>query len=245
MRRPLVIGNWKMNGSGAVNIALVEAIAMHNADVSNADMVICAPFVYLSDVAKMLKDSSVGVGAQDVSVHLKGAYTGEISASMLTDCGCKYAIVGHSERRQYHGESSLLVAQKALTAYKSGLTPIICLGESLQERESGMVEAVIGEQLQAVQSVLGLVGLAKSVIAYEPVWAIGTGLTATPEQAQEVHRFIRSRLGDIAEKVNVLYGGSVKSTNAAELFAQNDIDGALVGGASLDAKEFIGIAAAG
>ena len=244
MRRPLVIGNWKMNGSGAVSIALVEAIAMQCADVSNADMAICAPFVYLSDVAKMLKDSGVGVGAQDVSVHLKGAYTGEISASMLADCGCKYAIVGHSERRQYHGESSLLVAQKALTAYKTGLTPIICLGESLQERESGKVEAVIGEQLQAVQSVLGLVGLAKSVIAYEPVWAIGTGLTATPEQAQEVHRFIRSRLGDVAEKVNIVYGGSVKSANAGELFAQKDIDGALVGGASLDAKEFIGIAAA-
>lgn len=245
MRRTLVVGNWKMNGSSAANIDLVSSIVKQCDDVASAEMAVCAPFVYLNDVAQMLKGSSVTLGAQDVSVHLNGAYTGEIAASMLIDCGCKYAIVGHSERRQYHGESSLLVAQKALTAYKSGLIPIICLGESLEERESGKVEAVIGEQLQAVQSVLGLVGIEQSVIAYEPVWAIGTGLTATPDEAQDVHRFIRSRLGGIAEKVNILYGGSVKSANAGELFAQKDIDGALVGGSSLDAKEFIGISAAG
>lgn len=245
MRRPLVVGNWKMNGSRETSIALVKSIVAAAADVANAEMALCAPFVYLSDVAEVLANKSIGLGAQDVSVHLNGAYTGEVAASMLINCGCKYAIVGHSERRQYHGESNLLVAQKALTAFKSGLTPIICLGESFEERNNNLVEAVIGEQLQAVQSVLGLTGLQQSVIAYEPVWAIGTGLTATPEQAQDVHRFIRGRLGEIAQKVNIIYGGSVKSANASELFAQKDIDGALVGGASLDAKEFIGIAAAG
>ncbi|MFT4844661.1 MAG: triosephosphate isomerase [Marinobacter psychrophilus] len=245
MRRPLVVGNWKMNGSRATSIALVKSIVAQRADVTNAEMALCAPFIYLNDVAELLKDKDIGLGAQDVSVHLNGAYTGEVAASMLVDCDCKYAIVGHSERRQYHAESNLLVAQKALTAFKSGLTPIICLGESFEERNSDRVETVVGEQLQAVQSVLGLAGLQQSVIAYEPVWAIGTGLTATPEQAQDVHRFIRSRLGEIAQKVNIIYGGSVKSANAGELFAQKDIDGALVGGASLDAKEFIGIAAAG
>jgi triosephosphate isomerase len=245
MRRPLVVGNWKMNGSRETSIALVKSIVAQSADVTNAEMALCAPFIYLNDVAELLKDKDIGLGAQDVSVHLNGAYTGEVAASMLVDCDCKYAIVGHSERRQYHAESNLLVAQKALTAFKSGLTPIICLGESFEERNSDRVETVVGEQLQAVQSVLGLAGLQQSVIAYEPVWAIGTGLTATPEQAQDVHRFIRSRLGEIAQKVNIIYGGSVKSANAGELFAQKDIDGALVGGASLDAKEFIGIAAAG
>lgn len=245
MRRPLVVGNWKMNGSREASTALVKSIVAQSAGVANAEMALCAPFVYLNDVAELLKGRNVGLGAQDVSVHLNGAYTGEVAASMLVDCGCKYAIVGHSERRQYHAESNLLVAQKALTAFKSGLTPVICLGESLEERNNDRVETVVGEQLQAVQSVLGLAGLQQSVIAYEPVWAIGTGLTATPEQAQDVHRFIRSRLGEIAQKVNIIYGGSVKSANAGELFAQKDIDGALVGGASLDAKEFIGIAAAG
>jgi triosephosphate isomerase len=245
MRRPLVVGNWKMNGSRETNIALVRSIVAQSVNVTNAEMALCAPFVYLNDVAELLRDEDVGLGAQDVSVHLSGAYTGEIAASMLVDCGCKYVIIGHSERRQYHAESNLLVAQKALTALKSGLTPIICLGESLDERNNDRVESVVGEQLQAVQSVLGFAGLQQSVIAYEPVWAIGTGLTASPEQAQDVHRFIRSRLGEIAQKVNVIYGGSVKSANAEELFAQQDIDGALVGGASLDAKEFIGIATAG
>jgi triosephosphate isomerase len=244
MRRKLVVGNWKMNGSREASINLVRSIVVECADAPLADVAICAPFVYLNEVAKELEGKSIALGSQDVSVHLKGAYTGEVAASMLVDCGCKYSIVGHSERRQYHGESSLLVAQKALTAFKSGLIPIICLGESFEERDSDMAEAVIGEQLQAVQSVLGFAGLQQSVIAYEPVWAIGTGLTATPEQAQDMHRFIRSRLGSIAEKVNILYGGSVKSANAKELFAQKDIDGALVCGASLDAKEFIGIAAA-
>lgn len=245
MRRTLVVGNWKMNGSKAANADLVAGIVSEAGRVANADMAICAPFVYLSDIAREIGDTRISVGAQDVSVHLEGAYTGEVSASMLLDCSCKYSIVGHSERRQYHGESNLLVAQKALTAYKSGLIPIICLGESLEERENGQVDVIIGEQLQAVQSVMGAEAIAKSVIAYEPVWAIGTGLTATPAQAQDVHRFIRSRLGTDAEKVSILYGGSVKSANAAELFAQKDIDGALVGGASLNAEEFIGIAVAG
>ena len=245
MRRPLVVGNWKMNGSREASIALATSIAAQSADIGNSELALCAPFIYLNDIAVSLKGSRVGLGAQDVSVHLEGAYTGEIAASMLIDSGCKYVIVGHSERRQYHAESSLLVAQKALLAFKSGLTPIICLGESLKERNADSVETVIGEQLQAVQSVLGLAGLQQCVVAYEPVWAIGTGLTATPKQAQDVHRFIRSRLGAIAQEVQIIYGGSVNSANAGELFAQQDIDGALVGGASLDAKEFIGIAAAG
>lgn len=242
MRRTLVVGNWKMNGSKATNAKLVASLAEKSVAI-NADVVICAPFIYINDVKAILEGTTIDVGAQDVSVHLDGAYTGEIAGSMLVDCGCRYVIVGHSERRQYHRESNLLVAQKALTAYKSGLTPIICVGESLEERERGDVERVIGEQLQAVQSVLGFAGIEKSIIAYEPIWAIGTGLTATPEQAQDVHRFIRSRLGAVAEKVSILYGGSVKGANAAELFAKNDIDGALVGGASLDAVEFIAIAA--
>jgi triosephosphate isomerase len=223
MRRPLVVGNWKMNGSREASIALAESIVAQSADTGDSELALCAPFVYLNDIAASLKGSRVGLGAQDVSVHLEGAYTGEIAASMLIGSGCKYVIVGHSERRQYHAESSLLVAQKALMAFKSGLTPIICLGESLEERKADKAETVIGEQLQAVQSVLGLDGLQQCVVAYEPVWAIGTGLTATPEQAQDMHRFIRGRLGAIAQQVQVIYGGSVKSTNAGELFAQQDI----------------------
>ncbi|MGH1487175.1 MAG: triose-phosphate isomerase [Cellvibrionaceae bacterium] len=243
MRRLLVVGNWKMNGSSAENTELLASMLTQSGNLGdNVDLAVCAPFVYLSSVAKQLENSRIAAGGQDVSVHVSGAYTGEISAAMLADMDCRYAIVGHSERRQYHHESNLLVAQKALSAIQGGLTPIICVGESLEQRESNTTLSVIGEQLQAVKSVLGSQGLEKSVIAYEPVWAIGTGLTATPEQAQEVHQFIRQQLGEVADGVSILYGGSVKAANAKELFSQADIDGALVGGASLNADEFINIA---
>lgn len=245
MRRTLIVGNWKMNGSRAENNQLLTAISEQLSDVSGVDLAVCAPFVYLPQLSEQLVSGELVYGAQDLSVHLSGAYTGEVSASMLTDFACHYVIVGHSERRQYHQESDLLVAQKALTAVKSGLTPIVCLGESLAERESGDTLEVIGRQLQAVQAVLSDEGMAKTVVAYEPVWAIGTGLTATPEQAQEVHAFIRQKLGAVADKIALLYGGSVKASNAKALFSQADIDGALVGGASLNANEFIEIAKAG
>ena len=246
MRRLLVVGNWKMNGSRAENTALLKSlIALAEGNQGLAQMAVCVPFVYISDVKEQLSGSPIAFGAQDVSVHVAGAYTGEVSVAMLADFGCRYAIVGHSERRQYHYESNLLVAQKALSTIQGGLTPIICVGESLEQRESNNTLSVIAEQLQAIKSVLGTQALEKSVIAYEPVWAIGTGLTATPEQAQEVHQSIRQQLGDVAEKINILYGGSVKAANAADLFAQPDIDGALVGGASLIADEFINIAKAG
>lgn len=239
MRHLLIVGNWKMNGSSLANAELLQAV---KASAVKADTAVCVPFVYLAQVSALLKDSSICHGAQDISVHVSGAYTGETAAAMLTDMGCSYVIVGHSERRQYHQESNLLVAQKALAAIQNGLRPIICLGESLSERESDKTLTVIAEQLQAVKNVLGDKGLVQSVIAYEPVWAIGTGLTASPEQAQAVHHFIRQQLGEQADKIHILYGGSVKAANAADLFKQPDIDGALVGGASLVAEEFIGIA---
>jgi len=244
MRRSLIVGNWKMNGSRSKNAELLALICQQASSLEGSELAVCAPFVYLPQLGELLKESKVSVGAQDMSVHLVGAYTGEVAASMLTDFGCDYVIVGHSERRQYHHESDLLVAQKALTAVKSGLTPIVCLGESLEQREASDTLGVIGRQLHAIQAVLTGESLAKVVIAYEPVWAIGTGLTASPEQAQEVHHFIRETLGSAGQDVPLLYGGSVKAANARELFAQADIDGALVGGASLDANEFIQIAKA-
>ena len=239
MRHLLIVGNWKMNGSNAQSVELLKAIKSCS---TAAELVVCAPFVYLSQVNELLKGSGVKFGAQDVSIHVSGAYTGEIAATMLSDVGCSYVIVGHSERRQYHSESDWLVAQKSLAAIKNNLTPIICLGESLEERESNKALEVIKRQLQAVKSIIGDEGLAKSVIAYEPIWAIGTGLTATPDQAQEVHHFIRQQLGDAANAIHVLYGGSVKAVSAGDLFRQPDIDGALVGGASLFADEFMSIA---
>ena len=239
MRHLLIVGNWKMNGSNAQNVELLKAIKSCS---TAAELVVCAPFVYLPQVNELLKGSGVKFGAQDVSIHVSGAYTGEIAATMLSDVGCSYVIVGHSERRQYHSESDWLVAQKSLAAIKNNLTPIICLGESLEERESNKALEVIKRQLQAVKSIIGDEGLAKSVIAYEPIWAIGTGLTATPDQAQEVHHFIRQQLGDAANAIHVLYGGSVKAVSAGDLFRQPDIDGALVGGASLFADEFMSIA---
>lgn len=252
MRQPLVIGNWKMNGSIAANEQLLNALMALIADANvDARCVLSVPFVYLSQVGGLLRDYAsssaevdVQLSAQDVSVHLNGAYTGEVSAAMLADMGCQYVIVGHSERREYHQESNLLVAQKALAVLQHQLTPVICVGETVEQREAGQALSVIGEQLLAVKNVLGSKGLSRCVVAYEPVWAIGTGLTATPEQAQEVHQFIREQLGDVASDVSVLYGGSVKPDNAKTLFAQPDIDGALVGGASLKAEDFFAVVAA-
>ena len=244
MRRPLIVGNWKMNGSRTENARLVKDIMTQWVGTHRAEVAICVPFIYIEQVAQLLATHNVVYGAQDMSVHLDGAYTGEISASMLVDYGCDYVIVGHSERRQYHHESNLLVAQKTLAVQQAGLKPIVCVGETLADREAGSTLDIIAEQIAAVKSVIGEASFARTVIAYEPVWAIGTGLTATPEQAQEVHQFIRQQLGETAASVRILYGGSVKPNNAASLFSQADIDGALIGGASLVANDFIEIARA-
>ena len=241
MRQRLVVANWKMHGTVAsarqLSLELVPAVAG-----SSAEVAICAPFVHLPLVLECVAGSAVAVGAQNCSEHASGAYTGEISPHMLADLGCSRVILGHSERRQYYGESSELVAEKAASVRAADMLPILCVGETLQQREQGQAEAVVGAQIRAMmESPL----LASDVLAYEPVWAIGTGVTASPEQAQEMHAFIRGILrehcGETAEQIRILYGGSVKSGNAAELFGQEDIDGGLVGGASLDAVEFAAI----
>jgi len=236
-----------MHGSRAGNAALVEAVASSHG-LGAADCAVCPPFVYLADVARLLRDSTVALGAQDVCAESQGAYTGEVSAAMLQDVGCTMVIVGHSERRAIYGESDQLVARKFAAAQSRRLAPILCLGESLAEREGGQTEAVVARQLDAVLELVGAAALANAVLAYEPVWAIGTGRTATPAQAQEVHAFIRGRIAGrdakIADQVRILYGGSVKAGNAAEIFAQPDVDGGLIGGASLKADEFLAIVAA-
>ncbi len=230
-----------MNGSQASNADLLAGLKALWQGERKTEVGVCAPFVYLAQAVDALVDSPIGVGAQDVSARESGAYTGEIAGYMLADVGCHYVIVGHSERRSYHGEGSALVAEKFKAALDAGLVPVLCVGETLEERDSGNALVVIGEQLQAVIDAVGRDNFGKAVIAYEPVWAIGTGRTATPAQAQEVHAFIRAQLENVGPEVRVLYGGSVKATNAAELFAQVDIDGALVGGASLQAEEFFAI----
>lgn len=243
-RKRLVIGNWKMHGDSAFNSELLAGLRTGIAQVQHCDVAVCVPFPYLYQTQSLLEGSGVSWGAQDVSQHEKGAYTGETAASMLADFACRWVLVGHSERRTYHGETDAVVAAKAAAALGAGLTPVVCVGETLQEQEAGQTQAVIDRQLAPVLA-LGAEALNRLVIAYEPVWAIGTGRSATPEQAQEVHAFIRSRLEAAgAGAVRVLYGGSVKGSNAASLFAMPDIDGALVGGASLVASEFLSIAAA-
>ena len=230
-----------MNGGLTANAALMQSLA--SAVTSSSTVVLCVPFPYLQQAKELLGGSQVAGGAQDVSIHPKGAFTGEVSVEMLREFGCTHVIVGHSERRQHHGESSELVAMKAARTLDGGLTPIVCVGETLEDREAERTDEVVGGQLQAVLDKLGE-SVARTVIAYEPVWAIGTGRTATPAQAQAVHRMLRERLGTISESakhVPVLYGGSVKGDNADELFAQQDIDGGLVGGASLNATEFLAI----
>jgi triosephosphate isomerase len=245
MRRKLVAGNWKMHGSRSMAESLVGAIAAGRPE--GVDVAVFPPFPYLALLAG--RGHGLGLGAQDVSAHEgQGAYTGEVSAAMLADVGAQWALVGHSERRQYHGESDELVARKFDAARAGGLTPILCVGETLAERQAGRTEEVVARQLGAVLELCGVDSFATAVIAYEPVWAIGTGQTASPQQAQQVHAFIRSQLqkedAKIARLTRLLYGGSVKAANAAELFAQPDVDGGLIGGASLAAAEFLAICAA-
>jgi triosephosphate isomerase len=247
MRRPLIAGNWKMHGSRAENAELIEALLLGLPDQTPFDIAVCPPFVYLWEVGRLLKSSSIGLGAQSVCAEQVGAFTGEASASMLKDVGCKYVIVGHSERRAIYKEDDALVARKFLAAQSQGLIPILCVGETLEERERGQTMQVVSRQLTAVLDLAGVAALRAAVIAYEPVWAIGTGKNATPEQAQEVHAHIRTavaaRDAKIAADVRILYGGSVKAANARELFAMPDVDGGLVGGASLKADEFLKICA--
>ena len=245
MRLKLVIGNWKMHGSLAENRALLSALKPVLGDMKATGVAVCAPFPYLAQLRDELDGTAIAWGAQNVSEQAEGAFTGEVSTSMLKDFGCKYVIVGHSERRSIYGESDDLVAKKYVAAQAAGLIPVLCVGETLAERESGITEQVVARQLDAVIKAAGVESLAKAIVAYEPVWAIGTGKTATPEQAQAVHAFIRGKIAglnkQIAEGLVIQYGGSVKSANAAELFSQPDIDGGLIGGASLVAAEFIAI----
>ncbi len=249
MRRPFVAGNWKMNGSAASNKALLDGVKAGLASVKTSEVAVCPPFVYLRDVAEQLQGTAVALGAQNLSEQSAGAYTGEISSAMLLDMGCRYVIVGHSERRAIYGESDALVASKFAAARKAGLIPILCVGELLEEREAGTTEQVIARQLDAVLALEGIAAFAQAVVAYEPVWAIGTGKTASPDQAQAVHAFIRNKLAaqdaTIADKLRILYGGSVKAANAGELFGMADIDGGLIGGAALQAEEFLAICRAG
>jgi len=247
MRRPLIAGNWKMHGSKFGNKSLLSALVAHASELSLLDMVVFPPYVYLAQTAAMLAETSISVGAQDVSAYAPGAYTGEVSADMLVDVGCQYVIVGHSERRHGHSESNADVAKKFVAALNLQLIPILCVGETAAEREQNKTAQVVSQQLAVALSLAdNLRALRRVVIAYEPVWAIGTGNTATPEQAQQVHALLRQQLcevsADLASEVRIVYGGSVKPGNAKQLFAMPDIDGALVGGASLEAEQFLQIA---
>lgn len=244
MRKKLVAGNWKMHGSLQANAALMRRVLDGLTGLS-CDIAVCPPFPYLAQVCDMLSGGAVELGAQTVSEHESGAYTGEVSASMLVDIGCRYVLLGHSERRVIYGETDGIVADKFVAAQKAGLWPILCVGETLDERELGQTVAVVSRQLLSVLERCGVAALSSAVVAYEPVWAIGTGVTATPSQAQEVHAAIRALVarfdGRVAASLRILYGGSVKSQNAVELFSQSDIDGGLVGGAALVADEFLAI----
>jgi triosephosphate isomerase len=246
MRSSLIAGNWKMNGNLQSAIDLVEGIK--GGDAGKAELAVCPPAVYLMKIGGMLADSDIALGAQNVGDREAGAFTGEIAAQMLLECGCRYAIVGHSERRALYGESDRLVAARFAMALQAGIKPILCVGETLQERDSGVTEAVVARQVDAALEVNGIDSFARAVIAYEPVWAIGTGQVATPEQAQAVHAFIRNRLAqldsEVARQVQILYGGSMNPANAAELLSQADIDGGLIGGAALKARDFLAIAQA-
>jgi triosephosphate isomerase len=248
MRRPIIAGNWKMHGSRAETARLIEELLAQAPAEPAAQSVICPPFVYLLEAHRLLRDSNFSLGAQDVCAESHGAFTGEVSAAMLKDVGCEYVIVGHSERRLLYRESDQLVARKFTAAQSRGLVPILCVGEQLADREAGRTNEVVSRQLDVVLELCGAGSLEHGVIAYEPVWAIGTGRNATPEQAQEVHAFIRARIASrdarIALATRILYGGSVKAGNAAELFAMPDVDGGLIGGASLKADEFLTILAA-
>ena len=244
MRSSLIAGNWKMNGDLQSVIGLVEEIKAGNP--GKAELAVCPPAVFLMKVGGMLADTKISLGAQNVCDQESGAYTGEISAGMLKECGCRFAIVGHSERRAHYLETDQLVAARFAMAVNTGLSPILCVGETLYEHEQGVTEAVVAKQIDAVLDACGVAGFAQAVIAYEPVWAIGTGLVASPDTAQAVHEFIRGKLAasdaDIAQRVQILYGGSMNPANAADLLSQPDIDGGLIGGASLKADDFLAIA---
>lgn len=246
MRNRLVVANWKMNGSQQANLAWVEAFSGFGD--TGCDTVVCAPHAYLFQMAELLKDSAVLLGAQDVSEYASGAYTGEVSAAMLADIGCRYVIVGHSERRTLFGDTDERVGAKAKAALAADLHPIVCVGETLAERESSQTIRVVARQLNAVIAQVGVEGLSRCTLAYEPVWAIGTGKSATPEIAQQVHAALRTELAlhsqELANQVRILYGGSVKPANAASLFAMPDIDGGLIGGAALKAEDFYAICTA-
>ena len=247
MRRALIVGNWKMNGSLVSNAALLAALkeGIGDGTMSEVRKAVCVPAPYLAQCAAELDGSDIYLGSQDISAHANGAFTGEVSGSMLLDFGCRFAIVGHSERRQYHGEKDELVARKAVAALHAGLTPIVCVGETLSERESDHTASVVTRQLETVLRAVSSFGIAKIVVAYEPVWAIGTGKTATPEMAQQVHEMLRQAVASVdataAKTVEILYGGSMKPDNASALLAMPDIDGGLIGGAALTAKDFLSI----
>lgn len=251
MRKPLVAGNWKLNGTRESNKVLVQGILADVATADGCDVMVCPPFVYLQEVGLATAATGVLLGAQDLSVETSGAFTGAISGAMLRDVGCSHVIIGHSERRAVYGDMDTVVARKFQAAHGQGLQPILCVGESLAEREAGVTMDIIADQIGIVMEAAGVAPFAASIVAYEPVWAIGTGHTATPQQAQEVHAHIRGIIAaadaKIASNLRILYGGSVKGSNASDLFAMDDIDGGLIGGASLDAAEFVTIcrAAAG
>ncbi len=244
MRQPLVAGNWKMNGSRDSATGLLKGVAAGIGGLAT-EVVVCPPFVYLEQVGRLIDGTAIQLGAQNMAREEAGAFTGEVAGSMLQDMGCSYVILGHSERRSLYGEDDAVVAAKTVRALADGLLPIVCVGELLEERQAGKTEEVVGRQLNAVLDAVGAAGIARGVIAYEPVWAIGTGMTATPEQAQEVHAFIRAGVakydGAVAEGLRILYGGSVKGDNAEGLFGQPDIDGGLIGGASLKVDDFVAI----
>ena len=249
MRRPLVAGNWKMNGDSESTVSLVNGIVDGRDDVTSAEVLICPPYILIPRAADALNArKDIALGAQDLDINQNGAFTGQISASMLVDAGCKYVIVGHSERRAIYGESDQDVAEKFMVAQEGGLIPVLCVGETLEERESGATESVVARQIEAVIDTVGIENFDSAVIAYEPVWAIGTGKTATPEMAQEVHKFIRDMLSalnnDIADKLRILYGGSMNAGNAESLIVMADIDGGLIGGASLQPESFLAICTA-
>jgi len=242
-RKKIIAGNWKMNGGLAANQILLTALQA--SFDNNVETVVCVPFPYLAQVQQLLQNGTIAWGAQNLGAQTAGAYTGEVSGEMLREFGCTYVIIGHSERRTLYGETSAQVAAKFVRAQQAGLIPILCIGETLTEREANQTEAVVAEQLDAVLQAAGIAAFVNAVIAYEPVWAIGTGKTATPQQAQDVHAFIRARLAThdqaVAQQVRIQYGGSMKPGNAAELLSMPDIDGGLIGGASLVAEDFLAI----
>ena len=248
MRKTIVAGNWKMNASKETVNSLIEGILSGMNEVSS-EVIVCAPFPYLSQVESLINNSKLMLGAQNLNVNPEGAFTGEVSADMIKDFGAQHVIVGHSERRSLYGETNAIVAEKTKAAIGAGLTPLLCVGESLEDRESGKTEAIVEEQINAVIDLIGIEAFDQVIIAYEPVWAIGTGLTASPEQAQTVHLFIRNLLADSSEKIAqrtpILYGGSMNAGNAADLISCSDIDGGLIGGAALKAEDFLQICKAG